>query len=521
MTTAGSPTECFSPQSTSSKIPGAEFFISRNIMLSNPTNTTTAVKKYCARCFSSSSSSSSESGDCGGGGRGGGLMRCSRCKVVQYCSRDCQRSHYKLIHRGGCQSLSDIRTKKKQQQQKQQNEETESGEAGSTTTSSNADDNESRHIDDSILTTIIDLTHQEANLIFQMAYRYSDNIERGRYMYDEACVVYLEALELEARRSENNNNDNNDDGTDYSSTSTMWLDHLRLLWVSLGHFDAFLGSLFPKMFPESTDGSDEFASSTICNNATADVVAELCEQNLWNKVKEMEEEEVDRNDGEDQRPKTKLTRAVQLGILLLKLQYISSLNDGDDDSDNSSILRPKKHHTKVQIIQKYNEQVEMVKTYLKESGIEMIEHLLDGGDEDCGIDSEDQQMMMMEKNSDVVLWMSFFNRSNVMGSARFGPEALGWKSSTTTTTTTTLSSSSPSSSDDVVTLPPFPDFYTFLQDICFWNAKINAVIGQILDGGDDDDSDEDDNNHNDDGRGGFDQAGQNGQGYYSLGGHLK
>ena len=489
-------------------------------MLSNPTNNTTAIKRYCARCFSSSSSSpSSESS---GGSRGGGLMRCSRCKVVQYCSRDCQRSHYKLIHRGGCQSLSDIRTKKNQQQQQKQ--QTESGEEEG----SNNNNNSHRHyLDDSILTTIVDLTRQEANLIFQMAYRYSDNIEHGRYIYDEACVVYLQALELEARRrSDNSNHDDNDAGTDSSSTSTMWLDHLRLLWMSLGHFDAFLGSLFPKMLTKRTDGSDEFAPSTNCNNDTADVVADFCEQNLWDKVKEIEEEEVDRKDGEDQRPKTKLTRAVQLGILLLKLQYIASLNDGDNGSDNNSILRPLRQFTKVEIIQKYNEQIEMVKTYVKESGIEMIEHLLDGGGEDCGIDSEDQQMTMKtQKNDDVVLWTSFFNRSNVMGSARFGPEALGWKSSTMMTTTT-LSSSSPSSSDDVVTLPPFPDFYTFLQDMCFWDAKINAVIGQILDGGDGDDDDDnedgDDNNiDDDDGRVSFDQAGQNGQGYYSLGGHLK
>ena len=30
------------------------------------------------------------------------MSRCSRCKIVKYCSRDCQSSHWKKVHKQSC-----------------------------------------------------------------------------------------------------------------------------------------------------------------------------------------------------------------------------------------------------------------------------------------------------------------------------------------------------------------------------------------------------------------------------------
>jgi len=54
----------------------------------------------------------------GGGGNGGGgggtcvacgaaaggtkLRTCSRCRLARYCGRDCQRAHWKLLHKNEC-----------------------------------------------------------------------------------------------------------------------------------------------------------------------------------------------------------------------------------------------------------------------------------------------------------------------------------------------------------------------------------------------------------------------------------
>jgi radical SAM protein with 4Fe4S-binding SPASM domain len=386
--------------------------------------------------------------------------RCSRCKVVYYCSRDCQRRHYKMIHSTGCRSLSDIRSAKhKIQLQKLHQQDDNHDDVGNTQKE------------------LVDLIRQEANTIFQMAYRYSDNVEHGRYMYDQAVDVYLEALKLD-------DNDNSENDRHCSTTMVMWVDHSRLLWVSLGYVDAFLESLFPLQ----------------CDNNKLPQ-QQLEEQNLWKKLKN------------DVNPPRQMTRAVQLGILLLKLKYIASLNGQEGSSKNN----------KVQIIQQYNEQVAMVKTYLNESGIEMIENHLQIEKEDNDDDENDQKKKKND-DDDVMLWMAFFNRSNAMGGMQFGPKALGWPSGSSSSSSSSpievvdRNSNNNGADDDrnnTVVSPPCPDFFMFLQDVCFWDAKVNSVIGQILDGDDDDD---DDGSDNDDGDG---DGNDHPQGYYSISGHLK
>lgn len=399
------------------------------------------TNKYCAKCFVV---------------LGTTKLRCSRCKIVYYCSRECQTQHYRRLHKAGCQSLSDVRSKKEEEMMTPKNQQ----EYG---TGSVRDDSAS-------MAAIVDLTRKEANLIFQMAYRYTSSVEHGRYMYEQAMDVYLEALQLE--QQQRNNSD--DDGDDI--LSTMWIDHSRLLWISLGYQHAFLASLFPSKMPQKADSSHDRQSSS-ASMITKDLVDELCQQNLWKKVKDDETD--DRNQFRTESTPPKFTRALQLGILLLKLQYIASLNGDDINGSNTT-----RKLSKVETIQRYNYHMSMVKNYLTESGIKMIEHHV--LDEEIKTPSTDHSISNSKKRNkgDVVLWMSFFNRSNSMGGMRFGPDALGW------TQSSPVSSSSSTTSSPSIS-PPFPDFYTFLQDICFWDGNINAVISQILDGEEDIDDDDD------------------------------
>ena len=40
----------------------------------------------------------------------GTLMQCSRCKVVLYCSVDCQKEHYQVVHKKHCKKLAAMMT---------------------------------------------------------------------------------------------------------------------------------------------------------------------------------------------------------------------------------------------------------------------------------------------------------------------------------------------------------------------------------------------------------------------------
>ena len=91
-------------------------------------------------------------------------MRCSRCCVVHYCSRKCQKANFS-IHKVRCKNIANLRSKK-------------SEDAG------NAVDSKIQQYD--LAYSIVD-----------MAYVSTDTIDRGRRIYHHALMEYYQLLELD------------------------------------------------------------------------------------------------------------------------------------------------------------------------------------------------------------------------------------------------------------------------------------------------------------------------------------
>ncbi|CAM9570151.1 unnamed protein product [Sphacelaria rigidula] len=64
------------------------------------------VQKHQQRQSACDGAAGAEAGDSGGSGAGGGgaFKRCSRCRTMVYCSRDCQLAHWKAGHKRKCVS---------------------------------------------------------------------------------------------------------------------------------------------------------------------------------------------------------------------------------------------------------------------------------------------------------------------------------------------------------------------------------------------------------------------------------
>ncbi|KAG7343130.1 MYND finger domain containing protein [Nitzschia inconspicua] len=175
-------------------------------------------------------------------------MRCTRCKVVAYCDRECQQIHYKRMHKKPCIGLDKLRGKKKEQEEKEQQLLQEVFDNKSTV--------------HTWTWTGYNLQLEISDWIFQMAYRYSDTIDHGAYMYEVALDAYLEATnELLSFFSSSSVQDT-------TTTSRQQLlvlelqkrmDHLRLMLVVLDRSSGYLQTLSTpeqSLAPTTTDGMD-------------------------------------------------------------------------------------------------------------------------------------------------------------------------------------------------------------------------------------------------------------------------
>lgn len=93
-------------------------------------------------------------------------LQCSRCKVVHYCSRECQKANYGL-HKQRCKNILKLRSM-----------------SPSTSKEENSIDDKTRRYE--LAYSIVDLT-----------YLSTDTIDRGRQMYHLALVEYYQLLRLD------------------------------------------------------------------------------------------------------------------------------------------------------------------------------------------------------------------------------------------------------------------------------------------------------------------------------------
>jgi hypothetical protein len=140
-------------------------------------------KLYCCQCRSSPDK----------------LFQCSRCKVTQYCSKKCQRTHYS-VHKQGCLLLQKV----------------------------SSDPEEVRDL-------------AKGDVVFQIAYRSCDTVERGAFMYEQALDHYFNHLLVVGARCKANPM-LLDDGLLLPRYLSIY-DRVRFLLVALGHFGEFAAAM--------------------------------------------------------------------------------------------------------------------------------------------------------------------------------------------------------------------------------------------------------------------------------------
>ena len=105
------------------------------------------------------------------------LLRCSRCKAVYYCDRDCQKANFGL-HKAWCKQVDQARTR--------------------CTTALREDDDGSGTIDETPH-NILAARHQYelGHTIMELGFRFTDTIVRGKSIYEAALLEFYKAMRLD------------------------------------------------------------------------------------------------------------------------------------------------------------------------------------------------------------------------------------------------------------------------------------------------------------------------------------
>jgi hypothetical protein len=165
------------------------------------------------------------------------LLRCSRCEVTQYCSKGCQKRHY-TVHRKGCITIH-----------KMQNSSTD----------------EDKNL------------NKLGDLVFQIAYRSCDTVERGAFMYEKALDYYVQYL-IGLENKANDNPSQNAQVFPKNDFSSMY-DRVRFMLVALHHREAFLVSI------SATSILDNLFSRDATHNSTIQIAIGLFKMNLISDIR--------------------------------------------------------------------------------------------------------------------------------------------------------------------------------------------------------------------------------------------
>jgi hypothetical protein len=124
----------------------------------------TPAEKCCCNCFSSQAPLE------------GKLLRCARCKVVFYCSRDCQKNHFPA-HKHSCKTIANAYAALREEE-----------------VVAMADLNVNYDISGPVKQVMLDI----GNMTFQLAYRSCDTPRRGGAMLQVSLGHFLKLLRLKS-----------------------------------------------------------------------------------------------------------------------------------------------------------------------------------------------------------------------------------------------------------------------------------------------------------------------------------
>jgi hypothetical protein len=437
------------------------------------------------------------------------FLRCSRCRVARYCSRGCQERHHRHVHRRQCRALHDLRDRvaaplHMEGQQQQQ------GQAGPASAAAAS----RRRLGDAI---------------FSMAYRSSDTVDHGAHMYELALDEYGEAL-LEtttaavatammaaaAATGRSSCTAGDREGGASAPSTGPWgqqydlsLDHLRLLLVALGYGQEFVRTLsLPRPAPEGSSRTERTDSdpttTTTTTNTTSFMKKDTKIDSADGRLSAVgmigtdHDDEDEYGDGtvstmpplpllsessssEHQRP------ALQLAIVLYRLRRIAQLmqqpQQQPNDFDHPILPSTSGGGGGGGIDENGGDGNDPSGPARGEGAAERRRQLVRREKEDL---ADYLELLCLRPASSPAppprLWGVFFGRDG----RTFDHVALGWPVGHGPPASSSVSSTLPSlpvqqQGPPLLPLPPPPmEFYMFLQDSCFMDPAISAVIDDVV-----------------------------------------
>lgn len=105
------------------------------------------------------------------------IFMCARCQAARYCSRECQKRHFKY-HKQACKHVMELRNKRKE------------------------------HLESGKIDEARSVGIQMGHAIVSMGYRETDTVNNASFYYQKALRCYMESYQILPNNNSNNNNSN-------------------------------------------------------------------------------------------------------------------------------------------------------------------------------------------------------------------------------------------------------------------------------------------------------------------------